>query len=164
MFLDECHFYQRGTRKRTWYPPEDLDPIVFREPRRKGISVFGALSINDGKLFTKMTERYNSMTFLEFLCIVHGKFPNSTVVLGNALYHHANVVKEFAFLTGMDTLFLPPYSPELNPIESVWKLVRKHATHNRYFEKLSNLSGALKDEFNRYIWPNEELKRLCVIN
>ena len=164
MFLDECHFYQRGTRIGTWYPPEDRDPFVFQEPGRKGISVFGALSINDGKLFTKITEKYNSMTFLEFLCIVHGKFPNSMVVLDNALYHHASVVTEFAFLTGMDLLFLPPYSPELNPIERVWKLVRKHATHNRYFEMLSNLSGALRNEFNRYIRPNEELKKLCVIN
>ena len=112
MFLDECHFYQRGTRIRTWYPPEDRDPFVFQEPGRKGISVFGAISISDGKLFTKIAEKYNSMTFLEFLCIVHSKFPNSTVVLDNALYHHASVVMEFAFLTGMDLLLLPPYLPE----------------------------------------------------
>ena len=143
---------------------DDSDPFVFQEPGRKGLSVSGALRINDGKLFTKMAEKYNSMTFLEFLCIVHSKFQNSTVVLDNALYHHASVVTEFAFLVGMNVLFLPPYSPELNPIERVWKLVRKHATHNRYFQMLSNLSGALKNEFNRYIRPNEELKKLCVIN
>lgn len=140
VFLDEVHFYQRGTRIRTWYPPEDLDPIVFQEPGRKGISVFGALSVSDGKLFTKMTEKYNSLTFLEFLCTVHSRFPDGTIVLDNALYHHATIVTEFAFLMGIDLLFLPPYSPELNPIERVWKLVRKHATHNRYFEMLSDLN------------------------
>lgn len=81
--------------------------------------MFGALRTDDSRLFTKIAEKYNSKTFLEFLCIVHSKFPNSTVVLDNALYHHASVVMEFAFLTGMDLLFLPPYSPELNPIERV---------------------------------------------
>ncbi len=61
-------------------------------------------------------------------------------------------------------LLLPPsYSPELNPIERVLKLVKKHATYNRYFQLLSDLKGALSDEFSKLFKPNEELRKLCVI-
>ena len=73
-------------------------------------------------------------------------------------------MSDYAFLTGIDILFLPPYSPELNPIERVWKMVKIHATHNRYFQFLSDMKDALSDEFNRHSRPNEELRKLCVIS
>ena len=161
--VDECHFYQHGSRVRAWYPPDDHDPKVLQEPNRKGISVFGAVRISDGRLLTEFTERYNALTFLKFLSLVHRKFPDSIIVLDNALYHHAGIITDYAILTGTDLLFLPPYSPELNPIERVWKLTKNHATHNRYFPLLSDMRGALESEFNGHFKPNDELRRLCVI-
>ncbi len=128
VFMDECHFYQHGTRVRAWYPPEDADPAVLQEPNRKGISVFGAVSIKDGSLVSEVRKKYNALTFLEFLSRVHARLPDSILVLNNALYHHACLITDYAFLTCIDMIFLPPYSPELNPIERVRKLVKKHAT------------------------------------
>ncbi len=157
MFMDECHFYRHGTRMRAWYPPEDLEPIVLQEPNRKGISAFGAVNIRNGKLITKITDRYNALIFLEFLSMVHARFPDSILVLDNALYHHAGIITDYAFLTGIDLLFLPSYSPKLNPIERVWKLVKKNANHNRYFQLLSDLGGALVGEFSKHSKPNGEL-------
>jgi hypothetical protein len=49
---------------RAWIPPEDIDHTVLQEPGRKGISVFGAISIIDGRLITTITEKYNAFTFL----------------------------------------------------------------------------------------------------
>ena len=54
MYLDECHFYQHGTRYRMWVPPEDHDPMVLQEPTRKGISVFGAVDPSSGILRTEI--------------------------------------------------------------------------------------------------------------
>ena len=117
--MDECHFYQHGSRIRTWYSPEELDPIILQEPNRNGISVFGAVRIDDGRLITMITEKYKAITFLEFLSMVHARFPKSILILDNAKYHHANIIRDYAFITRIDLLFLPPYSPELNPIERV---------------------------------------------
>ncbi len=50
-------------------------PVILQEPSRKGISVFGAVNTAAGKLVTKFTDRYNVVTFLKFLCIVHRIFP-----------------------------------------------------------------------------------------
>ncbi|MCL6003560.1 MAG: transposase [Candidatus Thermoplasmatota archaeon] len=112
---------------RVWIYPEDTDPTVLQEPGRKGISVFGAISITDGRLVTRITEGYNAFTFVEFLSVIHKKFPDSLFVLDNALYHHAGIVTDYAFVSQIDILFMPPYSPELNPIERVWKFIRKQA-------------------------------------
>ncbi|MEM3191905.1 MAG: IS630 family transposase [Candidatus Parvarchaeota archaeon] len=162
VFLDECH-YQRGTSIRTWCHPEGRDSTVLEETNRKGISVFGAVNIDDGKLLTGFTDKYNAMTFLEFLCIVRSRFPNGVIVLDNALYHHASIVTDCAFLTGMDLLFMPPYSPELNSIERVWKLAKMHATYNKYFQRLNDLESALEGEFGKYSKRNREPKSLCAI-
>ena len=97
--MDECHFYQHGTGIRAWYPPEDLDPIVLQEPNRRGISVFGAVNIRNGRLITKITDRYIALTFLEFLSMVHARFPDSILVLDNALYHHAGRLRKVSGLS-----------------------------------------------------------------
>ena len=60
-------------------------------------------------------------------------------------------------------LFLPPYSPDLNPIERVWKLTRRMATHNRYFENLNQVVDAVEAVFSSWKKPNTILKKLCAI-
>ena len=91
-----------------------------------------------------------------------GKLTDSYIVLDNALYHHASIVTDCAFLTGMDPLFMSPFSPELNPIERVWKLAKMHATHNRYFQQLNELRSALEGELGQYARSNGEPRSLCL--
>ena len=49
--------------------------------------------------------------------------------------------------------FLPPYSPELNPLERVWKLTRRLRLHNRYFGFLESVIEAVEYEFTKWGWP-----------
>ena len=58
-------------------------------------------------------------------------------------------------------LSLPPYSPDLNPIEQVWRVTRREKTHNRYWPNLSALTDVLDNWFNRFRMPNEKLSSLC---
>ena len=91
-------------------------------------------------------------------------FPDSIFVLDNALYRHASVINDYAKLTGIRLFFLPPYSPGLNPIERVWKFVRKKATHNVYFASLEYLKNALVRQFSIYRKESREIRQLCTIN
>jgi transposase len=59
--------------------------------------------------------------------------------------------------------FLPPNSPELNPIERVGKLTRSRCLHNRYFAKLEEVISAVEAEFGNRVRPNDALRRLCAI-
>jgi transposase len=51
-------------------------------------------------------------------------------------------------------IFLPPYSPELNPIERVWRITRRQVTHNGYFESLEDRRAALVSHFEKWQKPN----------
>ena len=59
--------------------------------------------------------------------------------------------------------YLPPYSPELNPIERVWKLTRRQCIHNRYFPALEEVVAAVETQFGYWANGNEALRRLCAI-
>jgi transposase len=59
--------------------------------------------------------------------------------------------------------FMPPYSPELNSIERVWKLTRRKATHNRYFPTLGAVCHCVEDALDEWQTSNIILKRLCAL-
>jgi len=87
------------------------------------------------------------------------------VITDNARYHHAKLHAEWRRLQAPDfsLLFLPPYSPQLNPIERVWKLLRKLWLHNRYFPTLDELVQIVESQFTVWSRPNPVLRRLCSI-
>ena len=97
-----------------------------------------------------------------------GEIPSLSayVMLDNARYHHAKMLRGF-LRTNRKVLhleFLPAYSPELNPIERVWKLTRKICTHNVYFEKLEKVTVAVTKQLDIWKNPNESLRRFCCIS
>ena len=164
MYLDEFHFYQHGTRYRMWVPPEDHDPMVLQEPTRKGISVLGAVDPYSGVLRASITEKYNAVTFREFLMSISTISGEIHMVLDNAKYHHASLLKEFLDAnTHIILEFLPPYSPGLNPIERVWKIVKSKSTHNRHFPSIGDLTWAVTEQFAVYAKPNSALRKFCAI-
>jgi transposase len=166
--LDECHFQQHGSRATLWVPPEDKDPILLMAPTRKSISLFGAVNTKDGRLLTQLEKKFNAMTLKGFLTVLlrHRRKERKIVVfLDNAKYHHAKSLRPFLrqHRNKLALEFLPAYSPELNPIERVWKLTRKLCTHNTYFEKLDTLIEAVSKQTMLWKYSNETLRRLCCI-
>jgi len=87
------------------------------------------------------------------------------VISDNAKYHHARLHRSWreqhAATFALD--YLPPYSPELNPIERVWKLTRRLCLHNRYFGFLETVIDAVESQFTEWANPNDTLRRLCAI-
>ena len=57
--------------------------------------------------------------------------------------------------------FLPSYSPDLNPIECVWKRTRRNGLHNAYFPRLALVAESVEKQFARWSEPNPELTHLC---
>jgi len=82
-----------------------------------------------------------------------------------AVPHHAVLLAPLRrrYRKVLTLLFLPPYSPQLAPIERVWKLTRRLATHNRYFATLAEVLVAVEACFERWRNPNSVLRRLCGI-
>jgi len=151
-----------------WVPPEDVDPFVLHAPTRKSIGVFGAVRVHDGRFVASLEDRFDTMTFLAFLkqLLRHRRRDKRmVVVLDNARWHHARYLAPWLHdhrnILRLD--FLPPYSPDLNSVERVWKLTRRICTHNRYFPTLDELIEVVSGQFMAWSKPNDSLRRLCAI-
>jgi len=167
---DEVHFQQHGSRCRMWIPPEIKDPVLLHAPTRKSVGYFGAVCLRNGRfVFRREVAKFNGETcwqFLQQLCRASRVAGRRVVVISdNAPYHHSRIHKPWReeHAGRFDLDFLPPYSPELNPIERVWKLTRRLCLHNRYFQHLNGVITAVENEFAKWTRRNEVLRRLCAI-
>ena len=68
-----------------------------------------------------------------------------TVVMDNARYQRCRLVIERAKQLDIELLFLPPYSPNLNLIERLWRFVRKECLYNHYYEHFDLFKQAITD-------------------
>jgi transposase len=153
-----------------WVPPEIKEPIILHHPGKTKVGYFGAVRIKDGKfIYIREEEIFNAETFFTFMKYLrqiscHSK--NKTIVItDNVRYHHARLHSEWreASKKNFSLLFMPPYSPELNPIERVWKLTRRKAIHNKYFANINEVTSAVENIFEQWKYPNETLRSLCAI-
>ena len=64
-----------------------------------------------------------------------------TLILDNARYQRCDKVINKALELGIDLQFLPPYSPNLNLIERLWKFTKKQCLYNRYYESFLSIQS-----------------------
>jgi transposase len=151
-----------------WVPPEITDPVCLHAPTRKSISFFGAVRLHDGKLLMSQPEgMFDAQTCWDFLRKLERLSRRAgrkvIVIIDNARYHHATLHAAWReeVADHFQLHFLPPYSPELNPIERVWKLLRRRCLHNEYFPTLDCVVAAIQPRLQEWSRPNSTLCRLC---
>jgi transposase len=147
-------------------------PYIMSSPTKEKVAFFGLVNPSTGELFAKEDCRFNSETFI--LAIIdflkkHKSKKKIYVILDNASWHKKGVrliteIEELKEIKDcIQFIFLPPYSPDLNPIERVWRITRHDKTHNKYFKSLNILIETLHTFFDSMSVPNLKLKSLCTI-
>ncbi len=120
-FMDAAHFVRGAFLGYLWCLTRIFVPT---SPGRQRFNVLGALHAITHEVITFTNTGYiNSTSVATLLGMIHAKFHNLplTIVLDNAAYQRNTFVREKAATLGMTLLFLPPYSPNLNLIERLWK-------------------------------------------
>jgi transposase len=153
-----------------WVPPEVKEPVLMHSPTRKSIGHFGSVRLPDGKfVYQREDEVFNKEKLWSFLKTLRKKSSHSKkrvmVILDNARYHHANLHKEWRNVCDekFHCEYLPPYSPELNPAERIWKLTSRLCIHDTYFPTISDVDNLFEPQFDMWERSNEELRKLCKI-
>jgi transposase len=159
------HFYRSSTICRMWAKC-GCQPQVKSAPTQEKVAFSGFINPLTGELITNECDKFNYEIVMESVRTFTEKIPKDRkilIILDNAPWHKKAVrlMREDDNFTGVEFLFLPPYSPELNPIERVWRITRRERTHNRFFERLQVLKTVLTVYFEKFIVPNEKLITLC---
>ena len=144
------------------------------KPVKDSVAYSGFVIPETGELFVMKPGWFNYETvirsfrdFIEANPIEEGK--KYCVILDNAPWHKKAIrliwgdeQPEYSDIRdAMTYLSLPPYSPDLNQIEQVWRVTRREKTHNRYFGSLSLITETLDNYFSGFSAPNDQLRKLC---
>ena len=107
----------------------------------------------------------NAQTVADLLTKIAGQYGDKPIylVLDNARYQHCALVLEAAQRLNITLEFLPPYSPNLNLIERLWKLVKAKVLAARYFPDAKSFQKAILD-FLAQVHTQKEMKSLMTLN
>jgi transposase len=161
----EVHFYRQTTITRM-HAKRGKQPYIMSSPTKQKL-FYGFINPETGKLFTQVCEIYNFETFISAVTSflkTHKTERKVVIVLDNASWHKKGVrliAENDELKNKLQFLFLPPYSPDLNPIERVWRITRHDKTHNKYFGSLKILMDTLLVFFESLALPNFKLRNLC---
>ena len=167
LFFDPCHLLHNVVNARMWQPRGKKGTITLKSNTgRKRINILGALDIEDFSVTTTLTEETcDSERIVEFLRKIKEKYPERkiVVILDNARYNYALATRAFAEKNNILLLFLPPYAPNLNLIERLWKFTKKHLVNNTYHEDYTQFVNATDSFFNNLGEYNQELSNLFTL-
>ena len=85
------------------------------------------------------------------------------LILDNAGFHKTDVVKslleEYDKWSAVE--YIPPYSPELNPIETCWKVTKNAVTKSQHFKTIDSMQETLEDFWSKHIFIQNFITYLC---
>lgn len=136
LFMDETGFYQRQHYQRGWSPIGTPCHDTMDANKGKRLNLIGAMSLAEFKLIAPVTfEGSCKRDFVENWLHTLGQslpkdnnnnYPQRFLIMDNARFHHGGNLKQIASQYNITLLYLPPYSPELNPVENKWGVVKQN--------------------------------------
>jgi transposase len=147
LFVDAAHFTLSAFLCMVWSTAR----ILLKTSRgRNRINVLGAINAMSKEVTTFInTTCITADTIMSFLLQLREIYTKPIVlVLDNAEYQHCNAVKQKAAELEITLLFLPPYSPDLNIIERLWKFTKKQILYAKYYDKAEIFHQTVSDFFS----------------
>lgn len=146
-FMDEARFGQQGTLTRVW-ARRGSRPTTVKQTRYEWVYLYGAVEPETGESIGWLAPYVNTAEFNRYLRVVSerlGPDEHAVLIMDQAGWHVSGRVER---PENIWILFLPPYSPELNPIENLWGYLKSHYLSNRAYRDYEHLLEAGTDAWN----------------
>lgn len=163
LFGDEASFPQWGSLSYTW-ARQGVQPTVRTSGKRKGYKVFGLIEYFSGRFFYQASiDKFTSQSYQAFLRDVLRQTRKPLFLIQDgAKYHTSQPTRQFFadHKTRLTVYQLPSYSPDYNPIEYLWRNVKKEATHNKYFAAFEHLVHSVNKTLQAFTQRSQQVLNL----
>lgn len=164
-FADGVHLIYGYMGQKCWAKER---PKLRSSYGRKRFNCLGFLDAKTFQVTTITNDTYlNSQSLIDGMVKLRYEHPGKQIiiVLDNAGYQHNEWVKKCAEYVGVKLSFLPPYSPNLNLIERLWKFLKKKVVTNKYYDSFSDFCYSVENFLdNVHVEHYDELKSLLTFN
>ncbi len=157
-FEDEARFGRINNLRHCWVPKNYL-PVAARQIIREYIYVFSSVRPQTGQLYSLILPACNTDTMQLFLNGLSEQYHHYRIIL---LVDKAGWHTSLKLFTpeNISIWNLPPYSPELNPVELIWRELRKCYFNNQLFEDLDALEDKLAESLKDFAKDLDRIKQL----
>jgi transposase len=164
-FADACHPTHNSIPAYGWIRKGKEQELKANCGRNR-VNINGAVDIKSCDIVTDFTDSVNGQSAIRLFEKLLAKNPLAEkihIILDNARYYYSSVVKNWLKTKGkkIKLHFLPPYSPNLNVIERLWKFFKKKILYNKYYEKFEHFVSSCKNFF-RYGKKYKAELRTCL--
>ena len=165
-FIDGVHAQHNSHPSNGWILRGKEHHIPTNTGRQR-VNINGALNAETLAVHVWEDESINAQSTTALLATLEQQHQDAEtiyVILDNAGYYRNQQVSYYVDHSKIKLLFLPPYSPNLNLIERLWKFFKKKVANNRYYEKFVDFKKAALAFFRHLPKYEEELESLLVDN
>ncbi len=143
IYQDEAGFGRISKLGACW-SPKNYRPNISSHHIREFRYCYGAADAHTGESFFIIASGCNTAWMNEFLRQLSKAYPDDYIVLvmDNAIWHKSQALE---IPDNIEFAFIPPYTPEMNPIEQVWAEIRKRGFKNRAFQTLESVIDKLQE-------------------
>lgn len=149
LFMDAAHFVLQPFLGYLWC---FVRVFIQASSGRQRFNVLAVLDACTHQLITVTNDAYiNANSVCTLLRKIRDAYTDElpiTIILDNARYQHCRLVIAYAKTLDIELLFLPPYSPNLNLIERMWRFVRKTTLASQYFNTFASFKAAIQECLN----------------
>lgn len=157
-FLDAVHPEYQSQTVCGWIKKGECKTLQTTAKQHR-LHFVGSLNLSEMKATLREYETINAEAIIDFFRDLEAgnKEGKIHIILDNAAAHKSRKVKEYLKTSRIKLHYLPPYSPNLNPIERLWKVFRELVLYNRYFESSQDFFKAVRTFFQEKVHKIQKL-------
>ncbi|MDR1334683.1 MAG: IS630 family transposase [Holosporaceae bacterium] len=148
LFMDAVHSTM-NTKVSCGWIRTGVEKLIKTSGSRTRLNIIGAINLKSMEVKVMRFQTVNSDSIIEFFDFLKEKYPGKIhIILDQSGYHTSEKTLKAAKERDIVLHFLPPYSPNLNPIERLWKVMNEYVRNNRYFKTVREF----KHDIMAFFW------------
>ncbi len=165
-FGDAVH-PQHNTKPSCGWIPKGEDKEIKSNTGRERVNINGVLDPETKEVIVIESNTINAQSTIELYNKIEEMNKDKDkiyIIIDNATYYKNAALQEYLVNSKIEQMFLPPYSPNLNLIERLWKFMKKKVINDKYYEKSSEFKQKILEFFANIKSYKEELDSLITYN
>ena len=165
-FMDAVHPQHNPVLAYGWIKRGEEQPVPTNTGRKR-LNINGAVDLESLEPVVRFDDTINAestIALFQQLEELNVLAVSIYVICDNARYYRSKAVRDYLKTSRIELVFLPPYAPNLNLIERLWKFFKKKILYNRYYETFDEFRTACEEFFANPRQYHRELRSLLTEN
>ena len=162
VLFGDCVHPTQATKLSCGWIKKGKEQYVPTTGSKERVNIAGAINLATLEVIHRDYERIDSENFIDFIKNLENHYPTAPKIhlfVDQGSYHTSKATKGYIEKSRVVLHYLPPYSPNLNPIERLWKIMHEHVSNNKHYEKGKSFVEAIKFFFNTTVHEIKEVIR-----